>query len=458
MGVVYLAYDEELERKVALKLILEPEASHDAWEMAELRRRFLAEARALAQLSHANVVSVYDVGEYCGQVFMAMEFVEGQSLRAWLDEGRHTFRQHVEVMDQVGRGLVAVHEAGLVHRDVKPENILVQADGRAVLVDFGLVRLRSAQGHGGHSKSTDVALEDAAQVLDDGRTQAGTVMGTPAYMAPEQMQGQDCDARADQFAYCLTYYEVVYGRRALRTYQLDARIREIRRLGAAAAPSRVGVPLWLHGLIVQGLSESPERRHGSMQILLAQLRGGLDQQERVRLAALPRSDNFGIAVYGRTERSELTAVVSTAEWQAGVPTVEIEAGRVTMLAIHTLPPISSRYAERRNTQLEGIGAWVSERRREGRSVVVLGDLNTSTYAPGYRTLRNDHELLDARAAVGGIPAPTFPAGAWRLIFGLPIDHILHDSTLRALEYGVGDDWGSDHRAVWATLSGKALSN
>ncbi|HEY5925226.1 MAG TPA: protein kinase, partial [Kofleriaceae bacterium] len=176
MGVVYAAYDPELDRRVALKVLRHTQAGE------QLRD----EARAIAKLAHPNVIAVHDVGEADGELFIAMEHVEGVTLREWLREQR-TPAEILDVFVQAGRGLAAAHRAGLVHRDVKPSNIIVGADGRARVLDFGLAR--------------------------DDRDEAPAVVGTPAYMAPEQRRGERVDARADQYAFSVALWEALGGRR-----------------------------------------------------------------------------------------------------------------------------------------------------------------------------------------------------------------------------------------------------
>jgi tetratricopeptide (TPR) repeat protein/predicted Ser/Thr protein kinase len=210
MGVVYLAYDEELDRRVALK-ILAPDGSGDASDAAARSARLLREAQAMAKLSHPNVVAVYDVGTFGDQVFLAMEYVDGVDLREWREAKTRTAREIVATYVQAGRGLEAAHAAGILHRDFKPENVVVDAKGRARVLDFGVARV-----------DAEVSLEDLA-VATTGvvssrssnaqLTQVGALIGTPAYMAPEQLRGDRAEARSDQFAVAVALYEALYGER-----------------------------------------------------------------------------------------------------------------------------------------------------------------------------------------------------------------------------------------------------
>ena len=182
MGVVYAAYDPELDRKLALKLL---SATDDVTSIR--RRRLLREAKAMARFTHANVITVHDVGTVDDQVFVAMEFIDGGTLREWLKEDR-SWQEIVDVFIRAGRGLWAAHRAGLVHRDFKPDNVMVGKDGRVIVMDFGLAR---ADGEGAPSESGILHrnTDEKPSGLEATVTAAGAVMGTPAYMSPEQHEG-----------------------------------------------------------------------------------------------------------------------------------------------------------------------------------------------------------------------------------------------------------------------------
>ena len=192
-GDVFAAYDPVLDRKLALKL-LRADARLDADE----RTWLLREARAAARLAHPNVVAIYEVGEFDDGIFVAMEYIDGVTLRAWLRE-RPSLEAILDVFVQVGRGLAAAHEAGVIHRDFKPENVLVCGQGaelRGRVVDFGLART-------------------VERIVADERGSTGTrhstLMGTPAYMAPEQLRERSFDARSDQFSFFVALHEALTG-------------------------------------------------------------------------------------------------------------------------------------------------------------------------------------------------------------------------------------------------------
>jgi len=301
MGVVYSAYDEELDRRVAIKLL---RVQHDA--DANAASRMLREAQAMAQLSHPNVVQVYDAGTLAGQLFLAMEFVHGQTLRAWLGgpEGapRPTPRPWREVLAmylQAGQGLAAAHAAGLIHRDFKPDNVLVGADGRARVLDFGLARHESARPDPDEPDEPGEAPEPAAADLQISRhssrrsrsvdlqlTAAGTTIGTPAYMSPEQHLRVATTPRSDQFSFCVALHEGLYGERpfagdtvaALRLATLAGRVRD--------PPPGRKVPAWLRKVLLRGLRVAPEERYPDMHALLLALSADPGRARRRALAGL----------------------------------------------------------------------------------------------------------------------------------------------------------------------------
>ena len=200
MGEVYAAYHPDLDRKIALKVVHEAGA-----ESAERRARLLREARAIARLSHPNVVVVHDAGTVDGRVYIAMEFVEGETVDAWLRAGSRGWREVVDVFIAAARGLAAAHAAGIVHRDFKPQNVMIGRDGTVRVMDFGLARLAEEP-----PDCPDVGATGPATRPRDG-DEDGRAVGTPAYMAPEQFRGEAIDARADQFSFCVALHEALFG-------------------------------------------------------------------------------------------------------------------------------------------------------------------------------------------------------------------------------------------------------
>ena len=257
MGVVYAAYDELLDRKVALKLL------HTAGLAGGGDERLLREAQAMARLSHPNIVSVFEVGSFGEQLFIAMEFVRGQSLDAWLRAEARPWRTVLPLLLAAGRGLEAAHRASIVHRDYKPHNTLIGADGSVKVADFGLARASAA-----HDPEPVADLSTGRRLLHEPLTQLGAVVGTPAYMAPEQHAGQPCDARSDQFSYCVTVYQALYGSLPFPTTSLEALLGAVATGRCLPAPPGSQVPPWLRRAVVRGLAADPAQRWPSMAALL----------------------------------------------------------------------------------------------------------------------------------------------------------------------------------------------
>lgn len=266
MGVVYRAYDPELDRKVALKVV-----QHRASTAADTdgRARMLREAQAIARLSHPNVVAIHDVGTNDQQVFIAMELVEGDTLAAWLSATDHTVAEILDVAAQAGRGLAAAHRSALVHRDFKPDNVLVGRDGRARVVDFGLVR--GLDGTAGHFDVVEPQVRPTTPMLSTPLTQLGAVIGTPLYMAPEQMREETIDARTDQYAFCVTLYEALAGELPYRGDNFAAIKAKVLAGSPAPFPAARKVPAHVAAAIRRGMSVRPDDRWPSMDELLAEL-------------------------------------------------------------------------------------------------------------------------------------------------------------------------------------------
>jgi len=270
-GVVYAAYDEELERKVAVKL-LHPEATD--FSKADARTRLLREAQAMARLSHPNIVSVHEVGTHQEQVYVAMEFVHGVTLSTWLKRQQRSWREVVDVFRQAASGLAAAHEAGLVHRDFKPQNAMVGDDGRVRVLDFGLARAEGDPHLFADIEQTrDPAFSGSSagaslRALDTSLTITGSLIGTPAYMAPEQFRGDRADARSDQFALCVALYEALFRSRPFPGDTLAELMRAVLA-GHLRDPGGAKVPRALRTAVVRGLQTRPEHRHPSMDAFIA---------------------------------------------------------------------------------------------------------------------------------------------------------------------------------------------
>ena len=249
MGRLLLAFDPDLQRQVALKLVAPQRASS-----SEARRRIVAEARAMARLSDPHVAQVYEVDEIDGQLFLAIEYVDGMSLLAWLTAERRSWRAIVGVFVQAGAGLAAAHEAGIVHRDFKPENVMLDLQGRARVVDFGL------------AGDDPIVRERANEGFGAGLTRTGAMLGTPAYMAPEQWEGGRVDAKSDQFAFCVALFEALAGARPFAGANDDELRSSLRGTPVVSWPR--GTPRYLLRALERGLAHEPAARWPDLRALL----------------------------------------------------------------------------------------------------------------------------------------------------------------------------------------------
>ncbi len=266
MGRVYAAYDEQLDRKVAIK-VLRRERAGDARH----QQRLLREAQALARLSHPHVVHVYEVGEVEQRVFLVMELVAGRTLRAWQAQGPHPWREVLDHYLRAGQGLAAAHQAGLVHRDFKPDNVLVGEDGQVRVADFGLAL---AEGEVAISELDDderdqLGLDDGLEpsMLGQRITRTGARVGTLVYMAPEQARGEPATAQSDQFSFCVSLFEALFGARPFSGRTAPELVTAIRQ-GPSRPPGHPVLPRWLLELVQRGLAPEPGDRFPDMPALL----------------------------------------------------------------------------------------------------------------------------------------------------------------------------------------------
>ncbi len=268
MGVVHAAFDPDLERRIALKVL------RVAAPGLEAKDRLLREARAMARLAHPNVVTVHEVGIANGRDYVAMELIQGETLADWLRSGQRRQFEIVAAFLAAGRGLAAAHAAGIVHRDFKPHNVLRSRHGRIVVTDFGLAReaqvelpmRRDAMTSGITPPVAPAALSSGTPGSLPGITATGALLGTPAYMAPEQWRGGMVTPATDQFAFCVALWEALAGDRPYRGPTLDE-LREQIALGPAALDAS-NIPRRLRAILRRGLDPDPLQRWPSMDVLL----------------------------------------------------------------------------------------------------------------------------------------------------------------------------------------------
>lgn len=298
MGIVYAAYDVELNRKVAIKLLrIEP-----GQDQSTGRARLMREAQAMAQVDHTNVVTVFEVGRYRGDVYIAMEFIDGETFGDWRTRTGPRWTEVVNILGQAARGLAAAHAEGLVHRDFKPDNVMVGHDGRVRVMDFGLVRSDSEPGLTSPPEAdsdlarevpgAEAGLEELgpdrgalAATMSAGLTEAGSIVGTPAYMAPEQFKREPTDARTDQFSFCVTLWEALFNERPFEGDSILTLGMHVTSGMRKPAPKGAGVPAWLLRLCDRGLSTDPSARFESMQALLDAIESGR-RRSKLRWLAL----------------------------------------------------------------------------------------------------------------------------------------------------------------------------
>ncbi len=411
MGRVYAAYDPELARTIALK-VLRAAPNFDA--LARLSR----EAQLTAQLSHPNVVSVYDIGKHGAQVYVAMELVAGETLRAWLATEPRGWREIVDAFVQAGRGVAAAHAAGVVHRDIKPDNIFMGRDGRVRIGDFGLARVAD--------EAVVEPTADATQAI----TRTGAVIGTIPYMAPEQLDGIGSDDRSDQYAFCVSLYEALYGQRPFA----GATVADLRTAIAGGPPAVPNdpTPRWLRAAVVRGLAREPRARFESMNELLAALSfDPMAKRRRIVLGAVgiaalaaivigsyagassdPCSD--APAAIGEVWNKQLAATLGASWRTASIPNATATWDRVA--------PALDRYAS----------GWATSARAACRATRV--DRSQSDALLELRTLCLDRSKQELAAVVAALRAPT-PAiaeGAVKLVDGMqPLAHCSNLDALRA---------------------------
>ncbi|MBL4683738.1 MAG: protein kinase, partial [Nannocystaceae bacterium] len=378
LGQVYTAYDPDLDRKVAIKL-LRPLANH-AVPDAHAQRWLLREAQAMAKLSHPNVVPIHDVGTHAASVFIAMELVDGQTFSGWRRAGGHSWREVRDLLLSAGEGLIAAHDAGLVHRDFKPANILVGHDGRVRVVDFGLARAVA----GPAQDRNAVAPQQVARprLLEEPLTEPGTVVGTPPFMPAEQFQDDNVGPWSDQFAFCAAMFLGLYGTRPFPDRDLT-RLRTAILNGKVTPPSSDNkVPPWLHRAVLKGLDPNPQRRHQSMRTLLHALvqdrRSRKRQWAVLSLVAVLSASTAGVA-------TAMLQPVPSEQDKATIEAIFAQAREAAQRAHFIYPPVSdvaAPTAYRAVLELDAMAGPAAElasiaatdlRREFAASLVALGD-------------------------------------------------------------------------------------
>ncbi len=361
MGVVYVADDPGLGRRVALKL-LRPELIEEEGD-SQGRERLVREAHAMAKLNHPNVVTIYDSGTYGDQVFLAVELVRGTTVKAWLSNRTRPWREILDVFLKAGRGLAAAHAAGIVHRDFKPENVLLGDDGAVKVIDFGLAR---AAGLGVHTRLDPDAIAAAARDTDDPLgtplTRVGVISGTPAYMAPEQLVHGGGDALSDEFSFSVALYRALYD-----DLPFDKRLEGEARYRVKPPPRWTEVPEWVRRPVLRGLSLHAVDRYPTIEALL----GALSSDPGVRRRRVAGFTGIAALVLAA---AVISAAVILRGQAAADPCHEPESKLAGIWDDDARTQLRAAYAATGSPDAPGVAAYV-EKRMDGAS---------SAWVAGYR--------------------------------------------------------------------------
>src|SRR5262245_13559810 len=330
MGEVYLAEDTRLDRKVALKLLLSEFVTNE-----DRLRRFVQEAKAAAALNHPNIAHIYEVGEADGTHFIAMEFVDGDTLAQRIPREKNSLRVMLKYLSQVAEGLAKAHSVGIVHRDLKPDNIMITRDGYAKILDFGLAKLIESQA----STST---TEDATTAVMPPKPMsvAGTIMGTVGYMSPEQAQGKTVDQRSDIFSFGCILYEAATGRRAFQGESaIDTLHKIIYTTPTPVTDLNAHLPANLQRVIRRCLTKELERRYQTIRDIandLEDLRPEIEAYSEKDRGALPKEHSaaeHAAEQIGDIRKSSSVKSLSNSDGDSFV--IEIKRRKVALAFIAT---------------------------------------------------------------------------------------------------------------------------
>ena len=433
MGIVVRAYDSKLHREVALKVVRVASTEAEA--------RMVREARAMAQLADPNVVGLFDVTideDTTGQVVLVMEYVPGVTLQKWLADEDRSPTAIIDAFVQAGRGLAAAHRAGLLHRDFKPANVLVGDDGRVRVTDFGLARIRWDDTSG--SDGSGPVVDDSAL------TQAGTAMGTPRYMAPEQHRGDRLDAAADQYGFCVALFEALAGHAPFSGEDLA----EDKLAGPPSWPTDRPVPARVQSAVLRGLSPDPAARHPSMDDLLAALvppdRSLRTAWALVGVALVTAGATLWVAEPGASPCLGAEARLADA-WN------EARAARARAAIAATEVVYAGEVWDRIAPQLDAWAQqWVATH-TEACEATQRGEQSEAMLDLRMRCLDRARHRLDATASALEHAAPKTVARAHNLVAGLP--ELSRCDDLEALQSSVPPPDASEAEAVDAIRAGLA---
>jgi tetratricopeptide (TPR) repeat protein/predicted Ser/Thr protein kinase len=418
MGTVYVGYDTQLARRVAIK-VLRPDARGQ-----EAQARLLFEAQTMARLTHPNVLAVYDVGTFGDGVFVATEYVEGQTLRTWVKEP-HSWREALAVLTAAGRGLEAAHAAGIVHRDFKPANVFLGKDGRVVVGDFGIARANEARADS--STPSLESLMSLGSIAPAPTSSAGTldaheneaIVGTVGYMSPERAFDHRDDARSDQFSFCVTLYRALYGQSPFAYFDLPSYVQSL--LEPPRPPPANRAPTWVYAVVRRGLAHEPSERFASMTELLQALERDPTRRRRawatgacgVALAAIA---GLGWAQHQRTLRVECRVGESLIASTWGPDTRAKVGERIAS----TGAPMAHEFAERTQSILDAYAVeWARVHREANEATRIRGEQSVATMNDRLACLDASREQLGALVDVLSRADAVVSMHALGAAYGLP---------------------------------------
>ena len=442
MGVVYAAYDPELDRKIAIKLL---QSYIDDPNTAAMngQARLVREAQAMARVTHPNVIAVYDVGTIDDAVFVAMEHVQGQTLTEYAGARDHalSWRETTALYAAAGHGLAAAHSAGLVHRDFKPDNVMVADDGRVLVLDFGLARPAGPDPTEDPTDAMVLASSEAARLSDGAAlTRTGAVIGTPAYMSPEQMAGLPATAASDQFSLCVGLYESLYGERPFEGTSIANLAHSILGERVREPPKGTAVPAWLRRAILRGLKRRGGDRFPSMEALLAAIEHNPAKRRNRVLAAgagamlIAAGVGAGTRLAASPDPCAEAAVAMDSVWgpEQSATVATAFAALEKAYADETLDrlaPLLDTYAR----------TWVASRTDACRAARVRGEQSDAVMSMRMACLDRSLQRLDIFVDSLADPNDKIVTGALASAHGLPPLDVCENVEVLALEVPPPDD-------------------
>jgi len=430
MATVYVAYDAQLARRVAIK-VLRPDTRDE-----ESHARMLREAQAMARLAHPNVLTVYDVGSFDDGVFIATEYVEGETLKAWMTQER-PWQKVLPILRAAGRGLEAAHAAGIVHRDFKPENVFLGKDGRVVVGDFGIARAQDPGPTSGPSlpPSTDrpsgpddsmegLDLTSGPSLVGSSLTRPGAMVGTVGYMPPERASRQHDDARSDQFSFCVTLYRALYRQRPFEYTGLASYLAALR--GPPLPPPRGShVPSWVHEVVLRGMARDPSARFASMTELLHALdRDPTRRRRGWALAAVGAGLAAAVGVGWAQHQRSIAARCRVGESLVAATWSPEARSAVGAAIVATAVPLAADDAARTEAALDAYAVeWARVHRTASEATLLLAQESAATMNDRLACLEGQREELGALVAVLSRADAVVARHAVTAAYDLPSPHV-----------------------------------